>query len=138
MYQTTRVLSEYPTEKRPAHIQCTDSIAMKLPIAVSGTKRLRRPTDRWLTWRLCTVAKSTDARSPWCPPDGPTSELLFCTTAKPTHCGIRIRVYISKDGCPSSLQTIRAGVNGRRSIRSLWLWTKQNSMAQILALSFTT
>jgi hypothetical protein len=36
---------------------------MKLQTAQSGIKRLLRHNDRLSTWRLCTVAKSTDAHS---------------------------------------------------------------------------
>ena len=107
------------------------SIVMKLPTAVSEIKRLRQPTDRWLTWRLCTVARSTGALSHWYPPDGHTIGHSFFTTGKPTRCGIRtrrgwreFRVFISKDGCLRFPQMIHPGANGRRSTRNRRSWIK--------------
>ena len=33
------------------------SVPRKSPTAASGIKKSRQPTDRWLTWRLCTAVK---------------------------------------------------------------------------------
>ena len=114
------VSSGYQTERRQMHIRCANSGVMKSQTAASEKNRLRRHTDRWWTWRLCTAVRLTVVPLHWYPQVGRTKVLLFCTTSKPVPCGIHMmrdywvsRGCISRDGYQNLLRKTPAGKIGR-------------------------